>query len=81
MVNLLKIDVEGFEYEVLLGCSDALKKNKIKKIIIEIHSEFLKSKVTNEDLIYMFLKEHDFKIKKIQEISSKQTSNIIAIKN
>ena len=81
MVNLLKIDVEGFEYEVLLGCNDALKKNKIKKIIIEIHSEFLKSKGTNEDLIYMFLKEHGFKIKKIQEIPSKQTSNIIAIKN
>ena len=81
LVNLLKIDVEGFEYEVLLGCSDALKKNKIKKIIIEIHSEFLKSKGTNEDLIYMFLKEHGFKIKKIQEIPSKQTSNIIAIKN
>ena len=29
----------------------------------------------------MFLKEHGFKIKKIQEIPSKQTSNIIAIKN
>ena len=81
LVNLLKIDVEGFEYEVLLGCNDALKKNKIKKIIIEIHSEFLKSKGTNEDLIYMFLKERGFKIKKIQEIPSKQTSNIIAIKN
>ena len=81
LVNLLKIDVEGFEYEVLLGCNDALKKNKINKIIIEIHSEFLKSKGINEDLIYTFLKEHGFNIKKIQEISSKQTSNIIAIKN
>ena len=81
LINLLKIDVEGFEYEVLLGCNDALKKNKINKIIIEIHSEFLKSKGINEELIYTFLKEHGFNIKKIQEISSKQTSNIIAIKN
>ncbi len=81
LVNLLKIDVEGFEYEVLLGCKDALNKNKIKKIIIEIHSGFLKSKGINEDLIYVFLKEHGFKIKKIQEIASKQTSNILAIKN
>ncbi len=81
LVNLLKIDVEGFEYEVLLGCKDALNKNKIKKIIIEIHSGFLKSKGINEDLIYVFLKEHGFKIKKIQEITSKQTSNILAIKN
>ena len=81
LVNLLKIDVEGFEYEVLLGCNDALKKNKIKKIIIEIHSEFLKAKGMNEDLIYTFLKKHGFKIKKIQEIPNKQTSNFIATKN
>jgi len=81
LVNLLKIDVEGFEYEVLLGCNDTLKKNKIKKIIIEIHSEFLKAKGINEDLIYAFLKKHGFKIKKIQEIPNKQTSNFIATKN
>ena len=81
LVNLLKIDVEGFEYEVLLGCNDTLKKNKIKKIIIEIHSEFLKAKGMNEDLIYTFLKKHGFKIKKIQEIPNKQTSNFIATKN
>ena len=80
-INLLKIDVEGFEYEVLLGCNDTLKKNKIKKIIIEIHSEFLKAKGINEDLIYTFLKKHGFKIKKIQEIPNKQTSNFIATKN
>ena len=54
---------------------------KIKKIIIEIHSEFLKAKGINEDLIYAFLKKHGFKIKKIQEIPNKQTSNFIATKN
>ena len=67
LVNLLKIDVEGFEYEVLLGCNDALKKNKIKKIIIELHPKYLKYKGINEDLIYTFLKKHGFEIKKIQE--------------
>ena len=87
LVNLLKIDVEGFEYEVLLGCNDALKKNKIKKIIIELHPKYLKYKGINEDLIYTFLKKHGFKIKKIQEkitagvSSGIQTSNILAIKN
>jgi len=67
LVNLLKIDVEGFEYEVLLGCKDALKKDKIKKIIIELHPKYLKYKGINEDLIYTFLKKHGFEIKKIQE--------------
>lgn len=87
LVNLLKIDVEGFEYEVLLGCNDALKKNKIKKIIIELHPKYLKYKGINEDLIYTFLKKHGFKIKKIQEKITAgvsrgiQTSNILAIKN
>jgi len=67
IINLLKIDVEGFEYEVLLGCNDTLKKNKIKKIIIELHPKYLKYKGINEDLIYTFLKKHGFEIKKIQE--------------
>ena len=67
LVNLLKIDVEGFEYEVLLGCNESLKKNKIKKIIIELHPKYLKYKGINEDLIHTFLKKHGFVIKKIQE--------------
>ena len=41
-VEMLKIDVEGFEYEVLCGCKNSFKENKIKKIICEIHSQFLK---------------------------------------
>tara|TARA_Y100000741_G_C18247319_1_gene555997 strand:- start:683 stop:1561 length:879 start_codon:yes stop_codon:yes gene_type:complete len=95
LVNLLKIDVEGFEYEVLLGCNDALKKNKIKKIIIELHPKYLKYKGIDEDLIYTFLRKYGFNIKKIQEkltagVNSRQkfegetgirTSNILAIKN
>ena len=43
-INLLKIDVEGFEYEVLLGCETAFEQDKIRKIICEIHSDFLKAK-------------------------------------
>ena len=86
-VNLLKIDVEGFEYEVLLGCNNALKNNKIKKIIVETHSEYLKAKGIDEDSIYTLLKEHGFTIKKIQEKITAgvshgiHTSNILAIKN
>ena len=86
-INLLKIDVEGFEYEVLLGCNDTLKKNKIKKIIIELHPSYLESKGDNEKLIHMFLKEHGFKTKKIQEKITAgvshgvKTYNILALKD
>ena len=84
---MLKIDVEGFEYEVLLGCNDTLKKNKIKKIIIELHPSYLESKGDNEKLIHMFLKEHGFKTKKIQEKITAgvshgvKTYNILALKD
>ena len=87
LVNLLKIDVEGFEYEVLLGCKDALKKDKIKKIIIELHPSYLEPKGKNEELIYTFLNKHGFKTKKIQEKITAgvshgvRTYNLLALKD
>jgi len=80
-INLLKIDVEGFEYDVLLGCQIAFEQNKIQKIICEIHSDFLKAKNFDEKQIYTLLESNGFQIMKIQEIVDKQTTNIIAIKN
>jgi len=85
-VNLLKIDVEGFEHEVLLGCENSLKQDKIKKIIVELHPQYLKSKGKDEALIYSFLKQHGFTTKKIQEkitagvSSGVRTYNILALK-
>ncbi len=35
--GLMKIDVEGFEYEVLVGGSNTLKKESLKAIIIELN--------------------------------------------
>lgn len=40
IIDLLKIDVEGFEYEVLLGAEELLANNRIKFIIFE-HSPVL----------------------------------------
>ena len=33
---MLKIDTQGYEDKVLIGCQETLKKNKIKAIIVEI---------------------------------------------
>tara|TARA_A100001037_G_scaffold289234_1_gene300764 strand:- start:51 stop:881 length:831 start_codon:yes stop_codon:yes gene_type:complete len=79
-IDLLKIDVEGFEYDVLLGCKSAFEQDKIKKIICEIHSDFLKAKNFDEEQIYTLLKSSGFEITKIQEIINKQTTNIFASK-
>jgi FkbM family methyltransferase len=43
MIDICKIDVEGYEVEVLKGAAGALK--KIKKLIIECHSESLTQQV------------------------------------
>jgi len=61
-VEMLKIDVEGYEYEVLCGCKDSFKEKKIKKIICEIHSSYLEKKGLDEKMIYSLLKENGFSI-------------------
>lgn len=42
--NAIKIDVEGFEVEVLEGALETLKNDKLKVIGIEVHSEILESR-------------------------------------
>ena len=61
-VNMIKIDVEGFEHEVLLGCLQSFKEKKIKKIMCEVHHSYLESKGKSEELIFDFLREYNFTI-------------------
>lgn len=74
-VNMMKIDVEGFEHEVLLGCSQSFKENKIKKILCEVHFKYLESKGKSEKTIYDLLREHNFNITPISD----RTSNRVHI--
>jgi FkbM family methyltransferase len=48
-IDLLKIDVEGFEIFVLKGATDLLSKKKIKKIIFEVDDHQSRYGVTLED--------------------------------
>jgi len=75
-VEMLKIDVEGFEYEVLCGCKNSFKENKIKKIICEIHSLFLKKKGLDKNSIYDILKENGFSISVLD--SSEERPHVFA---
>ena len=61
--NLLKIDVQGYEYEVLLGSKKTLK--NIKFIIIELSSSMNYFKQVDKSKIIHFLKNNNFNIKKI----------------
>ena len=46
--SLIKIDVEGAEYSVLLGAKEAL--NHVDKVVIEMHPQWLPEGVTVETL-------------------------------
>lgn len=45
--NVIKIDVEGFEYEVILGLTKALKNSALRVIGIEIHFGLLDRRAMN----------------------------------
>ena len=49
--NGIKIDVEGFELEVLEGAIDSLRSNKLKVVGIEIHTAILESMYKNRNPI------------------------------
>lgn len=46
-VDLLKVDVEGYELEVLKGLSGYLRKGLIESIVMEVHSKQLLREVVN----------------------------------
>lgn len=49
-VNLLKIDVEGFEYQVLKGASEVLRSDSLKAIIIELNGSGLHYGITDNQI-------------------------------
>lgn len=53
-VDLLKMDIEGMEFEVLDGSKEVLK--KIDRIVVEWHSH------SNRENIISLLEKHDFKL-------------------
>jgi FkbM family methyltransferase len=67
IINLLKMDIEGYEYEALLGCKNSFSKNLIKKILCEIHPLYLKNKGLSPQKIFDFLKSYGFKIDVLEE--------------
>lgn len=59
VIDLLKIDTEGNEFNVLLGCKDLLKSRKIKAIHFEFNEMNIVSKVSFKDF-WDYLVDYDF---------------------
>jgi FkbM family methyltransferase len=61
----VKIDVEGFEYEVLLGLSETLKSSHLLSVFIEVHFTFFRERGVPDTpaKIVTLLKAHRFQTK------------------
>ena len=55
-IDILKIDVEGYELKVLMGSREALSRGIINRLVIEVHIDQVKT----QDLIN-FLNEYNYK--------------------
>jgi len=59
IADLVKIDVEGAEFQVLRGASDSLNTGKIRRIMVELHDKDAK------DDLYGILSGYGFKLKQL----------------
>lgn len=53
--DLLKIDIEGYEYEAILGSPDIFTSHRVKIIALEIYSKILDKRGLSEKIIINFL--------------------------
>ena len=75
-IDILKIDIEGSEYELLKGAKNTLNKNKIKIILVEILAK-KNFYIKKEKKILNLLKKRNFTlIKKVDIWSISLFSNI-----
>ena len=68
-VKIMKIDVEGFEFDLLKGAKNSLKNKKIKNMIIEVHINYLNAKRISEKYFNAYLNEQGYKVDTIQNTS------------
>ncbi|NET39535.1 MAG: FkbM family methyltransferase [Cyanothece sp. SIO1E1] len=60
-IDFAKVDVEGFEYETILGSKQLFKDHRIKRIALELHPWVLGPRGLDGDDIVNFLKECGYK--------------------
>ena len=72
--DFIKIDIEGFEFDALMGMENLLK-NKKPELFIEIHGATRTEKESNILKIVSLLKKHNYDIQLVE------TNEIITIEN
>lgn len=67
-VKLIKIDIEGFEYNALKGSENLLKQHVFENILVEIHRKSLESLGQKESEVMDLLAKHGYQKRQITNI-------------
>lgn len=59
-INLLKIDTQGYEFEVLKGCQKLMRKDRIQMIYMEVNFAELYEGLPGFDELFRFLVDNNF---------------------
>lgn len=62
-VDLMKVDVEGFEGEVLRGAEKSIQAGRIKAVLVEFNERWLRAAKTSSQEIHQWLTERNFTCK------------------
>ena len=62
IIDIFKIDVEGFEYEVLKGSEKLLQNKRIKNIFFEINEGLLRTKNISGQFVIDYLKNFGYQV-------------------
>jgi FkbM family methyltransferase len=75
-IDILKVDVEGFEINVFKGAKALFKEKKIKLLIFEVSLVPLKSLAKSQDEIFEFLEDMDYQVLNLDNSLVEKTKTI-----
>lgn len=68
--NVIKIDVEGAEYQVLQGLSETLDRDNCRSVFVEVHRTKLPAFDSSTEKIERFLSDRGFNIHQLRDRES-----------
>ena len=69
-VDLLKMDIEGAEYEAVMGSQELFRSGRIRAIALEVHPEILARRGLHESTIHEFLIDSGYRVEVSQDLLS-----------